>query len=265
MSILLEALKKSEQERQLGQTPTLHTRPDEPLPDSAPLNPWILLAMALVSVCVMAWFGVQQFREPAGDPVTVGVDAAQTGEDVATVVEQDPRTRTLTETYQPETSEPAPPPENPSARGGSEPDDRDRLSRSVSNYTADISESAPVAVQEENEAALVESVPEPAAKPLPVEDEDARAARKPDRRQGLEPHVAAPISYWELPQGIRDDLPPFKITVLVYAEHPGDRFLLSNGQRLVEKDQLDGGLVLDEIRKDGAVFLYRNYRFLVKR
>jgi hypothetical protein len=67
-----------------------------------------------------------------------------------------------------------------------------------------------------------------------------------------------------LPQGIRDDLPPIKITVLVYAERPGDRFLLTNGQRLVEKDQLDGGLVLDEIRKDGAVFLYRNYRFLVK-
>ncbi len=73
-----------------------------------------------------------------------------------------------------------------------------------------------------------------------------------------------PISYWELPQGIRDNLPEIKITVLVYAENPDDRFLLSNGQRMVEKDELDGGLVLDEIRKDGAVFLYRNYRFLVK-
>jgi len=80
----------------------------------------------------------------------------------------------------------------------------------------------------------------------------------------MEPHIPEPISYWELPQGIRDSLPEIKITVLVYAEHPGDRFLLSNGQRMVEKDELDGGLVLDEIRKDGAVFLYRNYRFLVK-
>jgi general secretion pathway protein B len=263
MSILLDALKKSDQERQLGQTPTLHTRPDEPLNGSAALNPWILLAMAAVSVGVMAWFGWQQFREPAGAAVN-SIAAAQTGQGVAAAVEQAPRTRTMTETYQPENSETVPPPENSSGQMISEPDDRDRLSRSVSNYTADNSESAPTAAPAEKVASIAESEPEPAATPLPEEGEDSQSAQKPDRRQGLEPHVAEPISYWELPQGIRDDLPPIKITVLVYSEHPTDRFLLSNGQRLVEKEQLEGGLVLDEIRKDGAVFLYRNYRFLVK-
>ena len=55
-----------------------------------------------------------------------------------------------------------------------------------------------------------------------------------------------------------------RINVLVYAENPEDRFLLINGQRLVEKEELADGVVLDEIRRDGAVFLFRNYRFLVK-
>lgn len=262
MSILLEALKKSEQERQLGQTPTLNTRPDEPSNGAATPNPWILLAMATVSVCVMAWFGWQQFREPAGAEVS-RVATAQTAEGVTPAVEQAPQPRTLTETYQPEVSESAPASENAPERINSEPDDRDRLRRSVSTYTAD-QEPTPEAAQAEKVAAVLEAVQETAAKPLPEEGDGAQSAQKPGRREALEPHVAEPISYWELPQGIRDDLPPIKITVLVYAEHPEDRFLLSNGQRLVEKDQLDGGLVLDEIRKDGAVFLYRNYRFLVK-
>jgi hypothetical protein len=52
--------------------------------------------------------------------------------------------------------------------------------------------------------------------------------------------------------------------VLVYAESPEDRFVLVGGQRLVEKDEVDTGVVLDEIRRDGAVFLFRSYRFLVK-
>jgi general secretion pathway protein B len=262
MSILLEALKKSEQERQLGQPPTLHNRPDQPSRDSAALNPWILLAMAVVSVAVMSWFGWQQLRRPADAAISVA--AAPPGEGVTVAGEPAPQKRTLTETYQAEVIEPVGPPENPPAQSSGEPDDRDRLSRSVSQYTADSSEPAPSEEPSEKVADIAESVPEPGATTQPKEDEDSRAAQKPDRQRGLEPHVTEPISYWELPQGIRDDLPPIKITVLVYAERPGDRFLLTNGQRLVEKDQLDGGLVLDEIRKDGAVFLYRNYRFLVK-
>ena len=69
---------------------------------------------------------------------------------------------------------------------------------------------------------------------------------------------------WELPQGIRDSLPELHITVLVYAEDPQDRFVLVCGQRLVEKDSYQDGVILEEIRREGAVFLYRNYRFLVE-
>ena len=54
------------------------------------------------------------------------------------------------------------------------------------------------------------------------------------------------------------------VSVLVYAVRPQDRFVLVSGQRLVEKDEIEGGVVLEEIRRDGAVFQYRNYRFLMK-
>jgi general secretion pathway protein B len=260
MSILLEALKKSEQERQLGQTPTLQTRPDEPLQSNAPLNQWIILSMVVLSACVMAWFGWQQFREPLSAEAPVVV--AQAGEDVAAPVEEArPQERTMTELYKRQDGKSASPGAEPPGRTDNEPADRDSLSRSVSNYTAENDEPA-LAEQTENVAVITE--PSPAADSLPAEAEAPPPVEEQTRRRGLEPHVAEPISYWELPQGIRDDLPPIKISVLVYAEQPHDRFLLSNGQRLVEKDELDNGLVLDEIRKDGAIFLYRNYRFLVK-
>ena len=105
--------------------------------------------------------------------------------------------------------------------------------------------------------ALASAVNQPSEKP-------AEELSEEQADEGLKPHIAEPISYWELPQGVRDTLPEIKITVLVFAEEPENRFLLTNGQRLVEKDELDDGLVLDEIRRDGAIFMYRKYRFLVK-
>jgi len=67
-----------------------------------------------------------------------------------------------------------------------------------------------------------------------------------------------------LPQDVRDSLPDLHITVLVYAEEPTERFVLIGGKRLVEKEQVGQGVVLEEIRREGAVFRYRNYLFQVK-
>ena len=254
MSILLEALKKSEQERQLGQVPTLRNRPDDPAPSHQPLNRWILLSMIVLSVCVMAWFGWQQFQQTPGEEVPVV--AIQAGDDVAGPAEESPQMRTKTESYQAENEKRPPMPKNPRASK-----DRDKVVQSVSEFKAENDQPAPAA-QAERVVAATE--PAPDAAPDSATAEAPAATQEEQPRRGIEPHVAKPISYWELPQGIRDNLPEIKITVLVYAENPDDRFLLSNGQRMVEKDELEGGLVLDEIRKDGAVFLYRNYRFLVK-
>jgi general secretion pathway protein B len=79
------------------------------------------------------------------------------------------------------------------------------------------------------------------------------------------PGEPAPISYWELPDSVRSDIPVIKFSVLVYATDPADRFVLINGQRLGEGDSAQSGLVVKEIRRDGVVFSYRLYQFLVER
>ncbi|MDX1556826.1 MAG: general secretion pathway protein GspB, partial [Xanthomonadales bacterium] len=70
-------------------------------------------------------------------------------------------------------------------------------------------------------------------------------------------------SYWQLPQSWRSEMPEFRITVMVYAEEPEDRFLLMNGVRLREGEDHEG-VRLEEIRRDGAVFRYNRTEFFVK-
>jgi general secretion pathway protein B len=263
MSILLEALKKSERQRQLGETPTLQTSIDDQPQSQVGLNHWIPLSLMALSACVMVWFGWQQFRVPElGNDSAVPVAVAKT--------DVEPQPRTMTESFQAEgksQEEQAVPP--PAGSKKSE-DEKTRLNRSFNDFTADNDEAEatpPTSNQivaaelPSTQEAEPELEGEPESEPLKTRPRQSRAE---PGQSGIEPHISEPISYWELPQGVRDDLPEIKITVLVYADKPDDRFLLTNGQRMAEKDELQDGLVLDEIRKDGAIFLYRKYRFLVK-
>lgn len=267
MSILLDALKKSEKQRQLGQTPTLQTHTgDESGPDDERFK-WIVPLLLGVSVCVMGWFGWVQYRIPPAGHVPVIAEAGEPSETVETATpatEQKPRTPT--ESYRANRSankQAAPgglklPPVMASDKGER---DKTRVNESFKSFQG-----------EEKEQVVKNSAPQdarPAATTGLIETRSAEASRPAENRNAgkpsrVKPHVAEPISYWELPQGVRDNLPEIKISVLVYAERPDDRFLLTNGQRVAEKDELQSGLVLDEIRRDGAIFVYRNYRFLVK-
>ena len=94
------------------------------------------------------------------------------------------------------------------------------------------------------------------------------ATRQPatvEAREAAAPHIPEPIGYWELPDAVRASVPEIRFSVLVYDENPEGRFVLINGQRLGEGDELQQGLAVEEIRRDGVVFSYRLYRFLVGR
>ncbi len=79
------------------------------------------------------------------------------------------------------------------------------------------------------------------------------------------PGEPAPVGYWDLPDAVRAEVPEIKFSVLVYATDPADRFVLISGQRLGEGDSARPGLVVKEIRRDGVIFTYRLYQFLVER
>jgi len=263
MSILLEALKKSERQRQLGQTPTLQTSVEDRPQPLASLNHWIPLSLLALSACVMVWFGWQQFRAPeladAGD--TPAVPAAVAKTDV------EPQPRTMTEYFQSKGKSREEQEALPPASSKQSEEEKARLNQSFNDFTADNTEAEAVPPASDQivaaEVSSAQEVEPSKTRPRQSRAEPGQVSAEPDQSI-LEPHIAEPISYWELPQGVRDNLPEIKISVLVYADKPDDRFLLTNGQRMAEKDELQNGLVLDEIRRDGAIFLYRKYRFLVK-
>jgi general secretion pathway protein B len=282
MSILLDALKKSEEQRQLGSTPTIHSATAGSPGGAASELQWLPLSMMAFSAIVMAWIGWNQYREPAGLETvdTVSVTAEVSTEPAVasrSSGDGDQASAAAAGTGSGiQSRDPATPDDSGAARSDKPPglavlpaqqdlptpDQRELLKESFSNYTAEEMDLA-----EETDSAG-ETVRSETIDAEAVDELDQQvsqlAAEGESADEPLETHVPEPISFWELPQSVRDTLPEIKITVLVYAEEPADRFLLVNGKRLGEKESLSDGVELEEIRREGAVFLYRKYRFLMK-
>lgn len=256
MSILLEALRKTEKNQHSHEAPTIHTNDQaDPVSDSLQTGPLALLLIA--ALFVSGWFVLQQYQPPAGSyrpPVTlpadqvrkasmpVAVDEAVNQEPASAVDQEKPaspvaansrgRQRTPVESFQPAASNtPQTGAANPGESSGS------RATQQAGN-TRSRPSSSNIAT---------------AAKPVEVIREDQP------------PRGPAPIGYWELPDSVRADVPEIKFSVLVYATDPADRFVLINGERLGEGDSSQPGLVVKEIRRDGVIFTYRLYQFLVER
>jgi general secretion pathway protein B len=256
VSILLEALRKSEKNQHSPEAPSIHTDDQQdPATDSIKTGPLALLVV--VALFASGWFVWQQYQPPAGSyqpPVTLKAD----------------QTRAVTT-----------PAENSEAAGGK------TIQAVPSGTVANNSSVRPRTPVESYQATTSNnSQPKPTtpkpATPKPakndpvkqlVDDSDKQPATRKAPPLGSvgvvkeEPpsRELEPISYWELPDAIRADIPEIKFSVLVYAKNPADRFVLINGQRLVEGDSPQSGLIVKEIRRDGVVFSYRLYQFLVER
>ena len=269
MSILLDALKKSESQRQLGTTPGIHTTIEPPTADGPSGPQWIPLSMLFLSVVVIAWFGWQQYREPPRQPELTGQPASPAGDDNPTLVNAEAgpgQVRTPVESFQAQNQSPDEITRSPGGSTEETDTSKQSLNRSFKSYQAQ-EEPDPGGNLQESRLASAQTPTEPdPADSSSVGNSPATVAAKPPQKRTsrVESNQLEPISFWQVPQALRDGLPELRITVLVYSDVPENRFVLINGQRLVEKEELISGVVLDEIRRDGAIFRYRNYRFLVK-
>ncbi len=125
----------------------------------------------------------------------------------------------------------------------------------------------------ESEVAARPTEPEPettVATPddeLTQADEPTEVARTVTPQSPAEPWRPGGPEYvrvWELPLSIRRDLPELKLSIHVYSREEQRRFVLVNGQRFTSGDTITSGVRLAEIRPEGAVIDYRNYRFLLE-
>jgi general secretion pathway protein B len=63
----------------------------------------------------------------------------------------------------------------------------------------------------------------------------------------------------------RDGLPPLHLDLHVYAENPKDRFVMINMHKLVEGGTLPDGVHVEAIRPDGVVLSFHGSQFLLPR
>ena len=291
MSLILEALKKSEQQRRLGEAPTLGT-PIVLARRRRNLLP--LLALAIAAALGVGWW-LSRTPAPVPTPVARPGAAAPTG--AATPAAPTPPT--------------AAPPPRPAASAAPAP--HGKIGGAVAVTPPPAAAPAPTAAPVlpvtrpddrpgsvtlpaalPAQAPVVEGPgavhdrPEPAgpASPLPAASAPAASAPAPAPAPKPAPvptptptpapaspppaptaAAAAPAypSVWELPYAVRKDLPALNVTMHVYAPAPADRFVVINGERHGEGDQVADGVTLKQISSDGMVLDFRGHSFTFPR
>jgi len=301
MSILLDALRKSEQEKKLGAAPDIHGA--EPMIYETRRPGWLIpvgvagLVLLLLVGTYLAWrtflpigqeppgvdvnsvAGTSPQQAAQGQAVTREAPAAESGQAAAR-----PLNPAAVETGEANAA-------SASSDNGEKPvSRRDTQPRSpVESLTGDrpfqaaAGAAASTAAADTSMGSTVSTSTPPVAAtsgpgttsdslsgrlPLPFPDADSSA--EPDSSElASEPSTGdtrddnGVISYWQLPETVRNQLPPFKITVLVYDEVPANRFILMGGKRYQVGDMYGSNVRLLTILRDRAIFRYGAYRFFV--
>jgi general secretion pathway protein B len=229
VSLILDALRKADAERERGSVPSLHSQPVAPTSAGVPRKPvarpswlWIAIGVAIGLAGAATW-------------VMVGSGGSQTS---AT------------------TPMPSAPPAPPVGAPGASP--------AVTAAPGTGPTSAPAATARYDS----QPVAEPAPWRQPEERKDARADGKGGAPAptvlSAAPAAEAPVmSREQLPPNIRSELPQFAVGGSIYSSNPAARSLIVNGQLYREKDRLTQDLTLEEIKLKAAVFSFRGYRFEV--
>ena len=271
MSILLEALRKSEKSQRSREVPTIHTEvPSGGSSGSSKVVPVSLLVIIALIIC--GWFVWNQYGSPA-DSEQIVADETQAsepeGQNSSGVAQQNTKASDSSRTpagvqlsADDEALADTPPvtdkrPESTQSRTPMETYQAPPKSTSIT--------AKPKAAK--TEAAVPESADSAATSnsAASINPKTSDSAANTTDSEAYRPEEPAPLGYWDLPDSVRADVPEIKFSVLVYDKNPAVRFVLINGERLVEGDNHQPGLVVKEIRRDGVVFSYRLYQFLVEK
>jgi general secretion pathway protein B len=239
MSLILEALRKSESERQLGKVPGLMS-PVMPVRRQYPFRRWLLLALVLLLGLGGGWWlALRLAAPPALGPAEPAVPAS------ARAVAGDPAAPRPAEHPVSDLAAPA-------------------LPTPAVAPTAPPSAAAPIAAG---------SVPQQAAAPTQVATPADPASAPPATPSGPAPSaapepaptVATSVPLSQMPAAQRAALPSLKLSVHVFADEATRRFAIIDGRRHVEGDELGGGVRLREIQRDGVLLDIGGQPWLLER
>lgn len=213
MSLILEALRKSEAERRRGQTPDLFAA----MPSTAPPRrripywPGVLVGVVVIGGLIGQWL--------RSSPSLI---------ETVSVLPVSPEPLRLT------------------PRRIADP----RVGAKTSSLVGTLNSTKP-------EPALAPTPSEASnvAAPAPTIEADVEPPPLESKPLGATDNAsveAAPASIATLSSSERSALPPLKLSMHVWAEEPGKRFAILDGERVIEGSMLSGAVVA-QIRRDGLV------------
>jgi general secretion pathway protein B len=246
MSLILDALRKSEAARRRSEAPDLFAQMPQPPspPEARPRWPWGALGVAVgIALMAAAWLLTQRAQAPvaAATAVETGdiADTSQAGADEVAIPQADATAR----------PEPA----------------RDQPPR-----TTQVVAAPPIAATPPPAPAVVATQP-PAPPPLasqPAPPPVSAPANAPVATPAPPPGGDRIVSPAELEPTLRRELPALKLSMHLWNETPARRFIILDGQRLKEGDVLgegvSGDIVVERIDRDGAVLAWRGLRLRIE-
>jgi general secretion pathway protein B len=260
MSYILEALRKSQQERDLGQVPTLESAAAVSDTAAPRISYWGVSAVALAGLAVVialyaalrdspalqdeSWTSVgsvpaRPIDAPEGSPEPVAPNPISTGAEAEPAASAERRERQGLHAESSQTAAetvpamPQPPPVPADAAPPTEP---------------------PVAAREEDGGIPEDLRQEIEAFKRQVRGEPAGAEEETPRQE-------VPVRELRLPREVRERLPALSMTVHIYDSDPAKRFVLINARKYREGEQTRQDVLVEEILPDGVVLSYDGHRF----
>ncbi len=271
MSYILDALRKSEQQRQLAETPTLYTA--QIAVDAEGAQPRLLyaaLAILLIGCgMLIGWWRPWQHAEGTGAPPSTPRAINQPAPPPSTV--PPPSAAPQPEPPSPRKFVPLPPVRAvmsttpPLRMGDPERDGDDEHPRTPVSIPPALRPGAHMpATAVATPGALPPSL-QPAVQPPPAAPVTTSVPTKVEAT--VESNASSPgqeqkiISLEDLPADIQQEIPRMSISGFSYSEEPRERIVGINDRLLQEGQYLVQGLKLEQISRDGLIFSYKNFRF----
>jgi len=239
MSYILDALKKSEQERGHGNVPgvqTVHSSSLNYRSDKKALWPYVLIAAVILNLLAILYFIVDRDK-PTIVNAEKNAQPAQTTAEILPAAATPPTASTMEQQTKP-----------------SIPTDNTQ-DYTVQSATADSRETEQIAAEDVVMQPMDNSTIVSAPDRQQTETSDTKTTAKADREK------VTPIEFYDLPEAISKQLPAIIISAHVYSTNPLQRSIVINDKFVEEGEYVIDDLVLKEITADGAIFDYQGTRF----
>lgn len=254
MSYILNALRKSEQERQDGHAETLENRIQRTQDEPPKKTSFWLVILVLINLFFLSYF-IWSFSQDKDNQST----AEQATAEVKKAIKAEPELKTESKTIahlpppaveKPAIETPKSPPQHTIA-------EQIKNQRTIRKPTIDKTKRRE---KQRTESVKQEIKPIIQAQQLNEQEKIFIAKTEASEKQDNDAPYLSELDY-----DFRRTVPNIDINVYVYAEKEQDRFIMIKMQKYQQGQQIDSEMTLKEIRMNSLVIEYKNKVFQIKR